>query len=103
DALIASNGDVGASRDRPEAIFDGAGSRILLKNTVRHVLRELLVRASSFGERGDAIAGADDGLAMQGRGRPGYANPRKPIADAKIVVIEGTGIAVLTRQFQSAS
>src|ERR1700676_2633440 len=67
DALIASDGDVGASRDGSEAIFDGASSRILLKNTKRHVLCELLVRAPSFREGGDAVAGSDDGLAMQGR------------------------------------
>src|SRR5579864_1551214 len=67
DALIASNGDVGASRNGSKTVFDGASSRILLKNTVRHVLCEFLVRAATLGERGDAIAGSDDGLAMQGR------------------------------------
>src|ERR1700720_1955713 len=82
DALIASDGDVGASGNGSEAVFDGASSRILLKNTKRHVLCELLVRAAPLGIGGDAVAGADDGLAMQGRRRPRYPNAWQPIAYA---------------------
>src|SRR5208282_158847 len=94
-AGIAGLTDDTAARDtrgRPETSTlknPDTGCRLLLEKTKRQVLGKFFVAAAAFHEGRDAEPGAKYSPATEGSGRPGEPNPRLPIANPEVIVVEG--------------
>src|SRR5271169_4376855 len=60
------------------------------KVAVRKIERELFVASASFHIGGSAVGRTDDGFAVHETRRPGDADARIPVAEASVVVVQGS-------------